>query len=146
MPLIARLALGVGLVAVATGPAIALCSVEVAPVAFGIVDTQRESRGTGEVVVRCDTSTSYQVGISPGGAGGGSRRMTGPDGSRLEYRLFSDAGRSIPWGDGQGGGPPVSATSDGTGLQRLTIYGAIPAQPGIGPGEYTDSLQVTLTF
>jgi hypothetical protein len=72
-------------------PALTACTVDVAPVAFGVVDTLRQSRGTGEMVVRCDSNASFQVGISPGGAGAsGTRRMSGPDGARMDYYLFSD--------------------------------------------------------
>jgi spore coat protein U-like protein len=135
----------VSLMLTASVPAWAACSVDLEPVSFGAVDTQRQTSGTGQVVVRCDTAATFAVGISPGG-GGGARRMLGPDGVRLDYYLFSDAGRSVPWGDGQAIGPPVSASSDGTGQQRLTIYGAIPAQSGIPAGAYDDNLQVTLAF
>ena len=128
-----------------SAPARAACTVDLDPVSFGIVDTQRQTTGTGQIVVRCDSAATFAVGIAPGGSGG-TRRMLGPDGTRLDYYLFSDAGRSVPWGDGQAIGPPVSASSDGTGQQRLTIYGAIPAQSGIPAGSYEDSLQVTLTF
>lgn len=129
----------------ASAPARAACTIDLEPVSFGIVDTQRQTSGTGQVVVRCDSAATFTVGISPGG-GGETRRMLGPDGTRLDYYLFSEAGRSVPWGDGQAIGPPVSASSDGTGQQRLTIYGTIPPQSGIPAGAYDDSLQVTLTF
>ncbi|MFL5337073.1 MAG: spore coat U domain-containing protein [Geminicoccaceae bacterium] len=143
MPVTRRILVGAMLTA--SAPAWAACSVDLEPVSFGVVDTQRQTSGTGQVVVRCDSAATFDVGISPGG-GGGTRRMLGPDGVRLDYYLFSDAGRSVPWGDGQAIGPPVSASSDGTGQQRLTIYGAIPAQFGIPAGAYDDSLQITLTF
>ena len=135
---LAAVMLGIG------APAQAACTVDLDPVSFGIVDTQRQTSGTGQIVVRCDSAATFAVGIAPGG--GGTRRMLGPDGIRLDYYLFSDAGRSVPWGDGQAIGPPVSASSDGTGQQRLTIYGVIPAQSGVPAGAYEDSLQVTLTF
>ena len=66
----------------------------------------------------------------------GSRRGVAPatpgawtvaDGGRLDYYLFADAGHSIPWGDGEALGNPVSAASDGTAPKRLTIYGIVPA-------------------
>jgi spore coat protein U-like protein len=121
--------------------------VDVAPVAFGVVDTLRQSRGTGEVVVRCDSTASFQVGISPGRAGGsGTRRMSGPDGARLDYYLFSDAGHSTPWGDGQALGGPVGGSAGDGSPARLTIYGVVPAQSNVPAGEYDDNLQVTLTF
>jgi spore coat protein U-like protein len=72
--------------------------------------------------------------------------MTGPGGATLDYRLFSDSGWSIPWGDGLAEGQPVAAGSDGQNPQCLTIYGAMPAQSGVPPGEYVDSVEVTLTF
>ena len=71
--------------------------------------------------------------------------MIGANGGRLEYRLFSDAGRNIPWGDGVAEGMPVAGSSDGVASKRLTIYGAVPAQD-VGPGEYVDSVEVTLTY
>lgn len=146
MPLMQRLALTSVLLAGWPGPVLAVCSVEVEPVAFGVIDPQRQSRGTGEVVVRCDDAATFSVGISPGRGSADNRRMEGRDGGRLDYYLFADPGHSIPWGDGEAVGNPVSAASDGTGPKRLTIYGIVPAQAGIDAGEYDDNLQVTLTF
>jgi spore coat protein U-like protein len=150
VPLILRLGtigiIGAGLLVAWAAPALAACTAEVAPVAFGVVDALRQTRGTGEVVVRCDAAASFQVGLSPGRSSSGTRRMSGPGGARLDYYLFSDAGHSIPWGDGQALGSPVGgAASDGSPA-RLTVYGVIPAQSGVEAGEYDDSLQVTLTF
>lgn len=122
----------------------AACSVELAPVSFGTVDTRETTRGTGEVVVRCDAAAGFEVAIS--GNGGGSRRMDGPDGGRLDYRLYADAARAVPWGDGGSLGNSVAAASDGANPRRLTIYGEIPAQTGVPAGEYVDSVQVTLLF
>jgi spore coat protein U-like protein len=146
MPLTRRPALALGLLLAASSSASAACSVELAAVDFGIVDFGRQTTGTGEVVVRCDDAATFEVGISPGAAGDGTRRMSGPDAGRLEYHLFADAGRSIPWGDGQAIGRARTGSSDGSTPTRLTIYGVVPAQSGVPEGEYTDSLQVTLTF
>src|SRR5690606_21062619 len=71
-------------------PGWAECSVELSPVTFGTVDTRENSRGTGEVVVRCDAASGFEIAISGAGSGG-NRRMDGPSGSRLGYRLFADA-------------------------------------------------------
>ncbi len=146
MPLTRRLALGFALIAGWAGPAHAACSVEVEPVAFGVIDPQRQSRGTGEVVVRCDETATFAAGISTGRGSGDGRRMEGRDGGRLDYYLFADPGHSIPWGDGEALGNPVRAASDGAAPKRLTIYGIVPAQARIEAGEYEDTLQVTLTF
>ena len=127
-------------------PAHATCSVELSPVAFGDVDVRTTSHGTGEVVVRCDEAASFEVAIGSGGAAGGMRRMGGPGGSRLEYRLFADAARAVPWGDGGSLGAAVRGSSDGNGPRRLTIYGEIPRQTGVEAGTYLDTMQVTLTF
>jgi spore coat protein U-like protein len=132
--------------ALAARPASAACSVTVAPVAFGTINSMAQSRGTGEVVVRCDEPASFRVGLSPGRGGGDGRRMEGPGGARLDYGLFADPGYTIPWGDGQAIGNPMAGRSEGTGPVRLTIYGIIPRQPGLPAGEYGDSLQVTLSF
>jgi spore coat protein U-like protein len=150
VPLTGRAAALAGLLCAAAlaAPAWAACSVEVAPVAFGVVDTRQGGRGTGEVVVRCDAAASFAVEISAGDGGAGAAwRMSGGDGARLEYGLYANAGRSVPWGDGGSLGGPVAGSSDGSSdPTRLTIYGEVPAQTGVEPGEYGDSLAVTLTF
>lgn len=146
MPLTGRVALGLLVGLAPLGPAAAGCSVESSPVAFGTIDVLRPTRGTGEIVVRCDEPTEFRVGLSPGGGGSEGRRMDGPGNTRLDYALFADAGYSIPWGDGQAIGNPRAGASDGKGPQRLTVYGIIPAQPGTPAGDYVDSLQVTLSF
>jgi spore coat protein U-like protein len=146
MPLIHRLVLAAALATGLPAAASAACSVEVEPVAFGVVDLTRQSSGRGEVVVRCDAETAFAVGISPGDTSGETRRMAGPDGGRLDYYLFTDAGYSTPWGDGQAIGNARPGNSDGSTPSRLTIYGIVPPQSGVPVGEYTDSLQVTLTF
>lgn len=139
-PLVAWLAAGLA------APAAAGCSVAASPVAFGVIDTARNSRGAGEVVVRCDAPAEFRVGLSPGGEGGEERRMRGPGGARLTYFLFADPGYSIPWGDGRAIGSSRAGRSDGEGPVRLTVHGIIPPQPGTPEGDYQDSLEVTLTF
>jgi spore coat protein U-like protein len=147
MPLIRPIVLAALSVLAPGSAAQAGCSVEVSAVAFGNIDIMRASRGTGEVVVRCDEASDFSVGLSPGGGGGGGeRRMRGPGGAWLDYYLMADAGYSIPWGDGQAIGNPRAGRSNGAAPARLTIYGIIPSQPGTPEGQYTDSLVVTLTF
>lgn len=136
--------LALGLALVTAGPALAACSVDAEPVAFGTIDVTRPSTGTGTILVRCDAEASFEVGISTDG--GSSRRMEGPGGARLDYQLYTDASRSTPWSDGEAGGALRRGSNDGNGPTRLTIYGVVPAQPGTAPGEYRDSLAVTLMF
>ncbi|MEK0081961.1 spore coat U domain-containing protein [Benzoatithermus flavus] len=146
MPLSRASLLTLGLALAAPLPAWAACSVSADPVAFGTIDVTRTSTGTGAVIVRCDAAASFEVGISPGRSGGEPRQMAGPQGGRLDYYLFADAGHSVPWGDGQAIGGTRSGRSDGAATTRLVIYGVVPPQPGVPAGEYIDSLQVTLTF
>lgn len=138
-PLAAGLALALGL---AAGPAAAGCRVDVRPVAFGTIDLTRRSFGTGEVVVRCDRPTRFEVAIQ----GGAERELVAPGGGRLRYRLFADPAHSRPWGDGGRSGGTVEAGNDGRRPTRLTIYGVIPRQPGVAEGRYVDQLQVTLRY
>ena len=121
------------------------CQVDLTAVSFGIVEPDRRTDGTGRVTVSCDAARPFLIAIGPG-QGGGERRLAGPDGASLRYELYSDPGRSFPWGDDQTGGGAVGGVSDGAHPVTFTIYGRIPAQGGKPPGIYTDSLLVTLHF
>ena len=104
--------------------------------------------GVGTLSVSCNTPTKYEVGLGVGNAPGAtvtSRKMTGPSASTLGYLLFSDAGRTINWGDIGGSG---TVTGSGTGTaQTLTVYGRILTGQSISaPGSYTDTVVVTVRY
>jgi spore coat protein U-like protein len=146
VPLTRRLAraAAAALAAAHAGPALADCQVSVNLVAFGIVELDRQSTGTGRVVVSCDAATSFEVAIA--GEGGGARRMSGPDGGRLAYDLYQDAAHAVRWGDGRGSGAARPGNAAADAAANLTIYGVVPRQNGVPAGVYFDQLQVTLSF
>ena len=62
----------------------------------------------------------------------------------INYSLFSDAGRTVNWGNT----PPtdtVAAIGNGA-AQAFTVFGRIPPQPSPIPAVYTDTIIVTVTF
>ncbi len=73
-----------------------------------------------------------------------SRKMTGPGSELLAYGLFQDSGHTINWGDTVGT-DTKSGTGDGA-IQSFTVYGKLPQAQFIGPGAYSDTITVTLTF
>ena len=103
---------------------------------------------TGSVTTLCTLRTSYTVGINNGlyfDALLRTRRMSDQKGHYVNYSIYSDSGYLIPWGN-IGTSQALSLT--GTGLHRTnTLYARIPAgQPSVPPGNYQDSLVVTLNF
>jgi spore coat protein U-like protein len=66
--------------------------------------------------------------------------------SNLTYQLYSDAARTMIWGDGTAGTVTVSAHVASNGTQNNTVYGRIPALQGVRPGAYTDTITVTVTY
>lgn len=108
---------------------------------------------TGTVTINCIAGASYDIALGAGlGAGAtvATRYMTnqtsGMSDQILEYKLYSDSGRSILWGDGTSGTSKVAGTA--TGADQLhTIYGTVTgSQTGRKVGTYQDTVIVTLTF
>lgn len=128
------------LLAATAGPAKAGCQVALDGISFGQIDVMRRSTATGRVHVTCDAAVVYEVAI------GGERTMRGSDGGELEFGLYMDPARNLPWGDGREFGSTLGNGSDGVHPDSLTIYGEIPAQPGTRPGTYAASPLVTLNF
>jgi spore coat protein U-like protein len=113
---------------------------------FGNYIQTAASLSSASVTVNCSSTAPYQVSL---GAGanllGGTRRMAGPAGARLDYALYSDGARSVPWGDGTLLGARLGGTGSG-GNQTLTVYGTIPAGQAPTPGGYSDSVLVTVEY
>ena len=122
----------------------ATCTLSTQGVNFGSYDflSSQNLVGVGHVVVSCDASTSYTIGLSPGSGSYMARLMThGPH--KLAYNLYTDATQTTVWGDGSSGTAVVGGT--GTEVDH-TVHGSAPAGQNPYVGSYSDAITVTLTF
>jgi spore coat protein U-like protein len=109
------------------------------------------------IQVRCESidpgnpNMSLTVGIGAGNGGSvNNRRMrhTGGSSDILNYGLFRDGGRSAVWGVTPGIDAMtqvVKVQNNRTAQATFTIYGRMPAQQDVTPGDYADTVQVTLS-
>lgn len=139
------------------------CSVTATPLVFGHYSSPNGPRvdSSASVQVSCTPTylllactASYTLSLSHGTNGTpGARQMAGGAG-RLRYDLYSDAGRSTPWGDGGGSGGTVggSITSGLLGLvcapgtRNHTVQARIPAGQNVPAGAYVDQVVLTITY
>lgn len=137
-------ALAIAVIAVCPAPALAtICSVSSVGVVFGSYDslTSTPLDGVGVISVDCDVSTSFTVALSSGYGSFAQRQMIAGS-SQLGYNLYTDASRTMVWGDGVSAGT-VSAT--GSSL-NLSVYGRVPAQQNVAAGTYADSVSITVSY
>jgi len=131
------------------------CTVTTTALAFGSINPLAGPHdSTGTVRVACGGVAGllipYRIELGSGQSGNVlARRLQGGMHS-MAYGLFSDAARSVTWGDG-GGGTPVDGfvLLDVAGLSPPvvhTVYGRIPGGQMVAPGSYADTLVVTLTY
>lgn len=137
--------LGVGLLVSLASAQAATCMVSATGVAFGthtfLVASPTDSTGT--ITVSCDAVASYSVGILGGFTGTFTRSMTSGS-NQLGYNLYTDATRTVVWGDGTDVSARVS--SSGTVGATHTVYGRIPARQNVPAGSYSDILIVRIEF
>lgn len=152
-----RLLAALALSAAAASPArAALCVVQTQAVGFGAYDVfvPVPTDTVGAVVITClagvNESVHYTVRLSPGSSGSAAARvMRSADGWGLAYNLYSDAARSLVWGDGSGG---TQVLRDGFAVpnvlvqRRYPIYGRLPARQNVPPGMYVDTLVVSVDY
>jgi spore coat protein U-like protein len=101
---------------------------------------------TSTINVQCTNTTPYNVGLNGGSTVGGTTatRLMSNGTSTVDYRLYSNAGRTTNWGETVGT-DTVSQTGSGS-AQSFTVYGRIPTQTSVEPGTYTDTITVTVTY
>jgi spore coat protein U-like protein len=101
---------------------------------------------TSTIVVQCTNTTTYDIGLDAGtgtGASVATRKLTG-GGATINYRLYSDSGRTTVWGNTVST-DTVAATGNGA-AQSYTVYGRIPAQTTPAPAAYSDTITITVTY
>lgn len=130
------------------------CNVTATGVSFGPYDAASllPADSAGSVTVSCDQNppVDITVTIGPSGTTGGfnprsMRLATGT--ARLNYNLYTDASRSVVWGDGTSGTAAVVIRRvNRNRAQTATIYARTPAGQNVPVGAYTDSLVVTILY
>ena len=128
------------------------CSVAAVNLTFPAVDPlSSQTDGATTVTVNCTKNSPYTVGLDAGtttGASIGQRKMAnGAD--IMNYNLYTDAARSIIWGNSAVAPTWVSGT--GAGMQTaqvLNVYGRVAAgQSNLAVGTYTEpTITVTVTY
>ncbi len=123
----------------------AVCSVSTQNINFGSYDVFNNSsvESTGNINVSCDSSASYTISLSTGG-GSFLNRVLSFGSYLLNYNLYIDAARTIIWGDGSSGTSTVSSMT--TTTSNHIVYGRIPARQNAFVGNYSDNVNVTISF
>jgi spore coat protein U-like protein len=102
---------------------------------------------TSSVNVRCTNNDAYRIALNGGSNGSVTARNMVVSGgtAKVAYQLYTDANRTIPWGDGTQGTSMVGNTGTGN-VQAITVYGSISPQTAPTPGNYMDTVMATVYF
>lgn len=130
------------------------CVIDPEPLAFG-----EYFPGAGPVdaestiSVSCSNGTPYTLSLDYGTAPDGSaeaRRMSNGE-KTLEYQLYVDAARTVPWAAGT---PDGVVAGEGVGMgedttRAIPVFGRVldtPSNQSVPEGSYSDVITVTITF
>ena len=125
-----------------------ICSFTVINLNFGAIAAAPTVNvdATSTVTATCTSGTPYSMVLNAGngrGANVETRKMTS-GAYTLNYSLYTNAGRTIVWGDGTRGSP-VSNTGSGA-AQAITVFGRVFGGQTVPTATYNDTILVTLTF
>ncbi len=134
-----------------------VCTVGTSPVAFGLYDPLAAGPldTTGNVAVTCTSVGNalvlYRVDLGTGQSGTYNTRAMTNGVSQLNYNLYTNAARTLVWGNGTGGTRRIwniyfLLPIGNTQTDNHTVYGRIFPGQNVSVGNYLDTLIVTVTF
>lgn len=123
------------------------CTVNATGLDFGSVGViSGNIDSTNGIFVACTKGTFFALTLDGGESGSSDptrRKMTaGPH--QVTYGLYTNATRTIPWGDGSNGSYQAGIGTGST--QQFVVYGRVPYQPSPVPGTYNDTIVVTVLY
>jgi spore coat protein U-like protein len=139
------------------------CSITSVGLNFGVYDlaSPQPDDVAATVTVTCvyvgsggATNVAYTLALSNGlhGSSATTRQMGSP-GGLLGYNVYADPARTLVWGTGSGGTVVASGSmtvgpgvGNGTRTATHTVYGRMPALQDALPGDYLDTLVLTLSY
>jgi spore coat protein U-like protein len=100
------------------------------------------------VQVQCTNTTPFNIGLDAGTTTGGTtttrKLLNSGSSATVNYTLWQDTGHATNWGNNTG---TDTVGDTGTGASKTyTIYGRIPPQSTPAPGNYADTVTVTVTY
>tara|TARA_R100001244_G_scaffold64627_9_gene53544 strand:- start:6342 stop:6878 length:537 start_codon:yes stop_codon:yes gene_type:complete len=101
--------------------------------------------GGGSFGLECNAGTSYNVALDSGQNVTGNQRRMQSAGAYINYNLYKDAARTLPWGNGSNGATALTGTGSGAD-EEVVVYGRVPSQLTPSPGTYLDTVQVTVSW
>lgn len=145
------------------GHAHAGCTISSSGLAFGAYPTlgfagqlgSADVTSTATISVACQgmpASSSYTLALGPSAAGSGNRISTrylanARGGDPMAFNLFTDANRTVVWGDGVTGALIRGTLDAGGSHSSVAVYGKIPAgQSTLRAGSFQGSMTLTLTY
>ncbi|NDY92125.1 Csu type fimbrial protein [Ideonella livida] len=153
-----RALLGVLLLTAAqAAPAAIACNLGAASLSFGAYDVSSyaptDMTGTLEMTcLRILSGSSLTVTLTLSGGQSGNpyaRQLRAGGNDRLNYQIYRDAARTLPWGSTAGADAATVTVSLTQIIQlrtySLNLYGRLPPRQDVAPGSYSDQLVVTLT-
>jgi len=101
---------------------------------------------TSSILVLCTNTTPYNIGLDAGATSGATTttRLMANGATTIQYQLFTNSGHTTNWGNIVGT-DTVAATGSGS-TQTYTVYGLVPVQTAVAPGNYSDTVTVTVTY
>lgn len=148
----------------AVTPAMAdvFCSVGATGVVFGTYNPASATplNSSGQILVTCTlepkaeaANVGYTVALSAGSSGSMTSRAMFSGANFLVYNLYTTSGYTQIWGNGAAGSAVVTgsiklgrSTGDYSGTRAHTVHGRIPAIQDVLPGNYVDTIVVTVTY
>ncbi len=106
----------------------------------GVLDTAVNASATFDV--QCTDTTPFDMGLDQGLHT--TRRMNDGGTNYVDYELYADAGHTDVWGETIGT-DTETATGDGTAI-TYTVHGQVPVQTTPAPGNYTDTVEIQVTY
>lgn len=120
------------------------CSIATTPLSFGVYNPLAAAPTTMDTSVFIDCASkvkwAYLTLDSGSSTKPGFRQMRSGT-NTLDYNIHLDVGYTVVWANGDTL-PPVDMAQRGNLL--LWLYGLIPAQQDTVPGQYTDTLTLTV--
>ena len=126
----------------------AVCEVTATDLDFGTYTSNAGSPllGTTTLKATCSPNTTYNVGLNAGTSSGATvnaRKMVS-GANVLNYQLYSDASRSVIWGETTGTDTVIGS---GTGLAvDHIVYGLVSAKQVVPAGGYADTITVRIFY